>query len=252
MLLWQRCFLSCVLEFGMRLGIAGKVVGAVVGVLMLSGCFSMGSRGGPIPYDRTDFVAPDSPRAAPQVTDSSYLIVPGDTLTVKVFQAETLSQDYRVDATGTIAMPLIGQVTAIGVTPQALGTIISQRLDQKYLRKPDVIVSVKESQSRNLTVDGSVRSPGVFPVTGELTLIQAVALARGTDPDANPRRVAIFRTIEGKRMAAAFDLTAIRRGASPDPRVYAGDVVVVDGNRTNTVLRDILTTLPILSLFRPF
>jgi polysaccharide export outer membrane protein len=81
-----------------------------------------------------------------------------------------------------------------------------------------------------------------------------VARAGGTAPDANPRRVAIFRQIEGKRMAAAFDLTAIRRGNAEDPRVYSGDIVVVDGSTSTvrTVQREILQALPLLGLFRPF
>lgn len=236
----------------MRFSGAARIVGGLAGLLMLAACAG-GSRGGPIPYDRTDFVAPDSPRATTSASvDASYLIVPGDALTVKVFQADSLSQEYRVDPSGKITMPLIGEVSAIGVTPQALGTTIARRLDEKYLRNPDVIVAVKESRSRNITVDGSVKNAGVFPVTGDLTLIQAVALARGTDADANPRRVAIFRTIEGKRMAAAFDLTAVRRGESPDPRVYAGDIIVVDGKRGNSLFRDVISTLPVLALFRPF
>ena len=56
-------------------------------------------------------------------------------------------------------------------------------------------------------------------------------MARGTDENANPRRVAIFRTIEGQRMAAAFDLVSIRRGQMEDPRIYSGDIVVVDGSK---------------------
>lgn len=224
---------------------------AALALLLMSGCLSGGSRGGPIAYDNANFTAPDAPKAAATV-DASYLIAPGDTLTVKVFQAENLSQDYKVDLAGNIAMPLIGQMPVIGMTTQAAGRTIAQRLDARYMRNPDVIVAVKESQSRNITVDGSVRNPGVYPVTSDLTLIQAIALARGPDNEANPRRVAIFRTIDGKRNAAAFDLTSIRRGEAPDPRVYAGDIVVVDGNRTSSAWREVLTTLPILSLFRPF
>ena len=68
----------------------------------------------------------------------------------------------------------------------------------------------------------------------------------------NPRRVAIFRQIGGQRQAAAFDLTSIRRGEAPDPQVYAGDIIVVDGSATKEAQRQILNSLPILSIFRPF
>jgi polysaccharide export outer membrane protein len=92
----------------------------------------------------------------------------------------------------------------------------------------------------------------MFPVNGPMTLIQAIARAKGTDDNANPRRVAIFRQIQGQRMAAAFDLTDIRRGKVEDPRVYSGDIVVVDGSRVKEIQRQVLQSIPLLSLFRPF
>jgi len=101
-------------------------------------------------------------------------------------------------------------------------------------------------------MDGAVKKAGAFPVLGPTTLMQAVALAGGTNQDANNRRVAIFRTIGGKRQAAAFDLTAIRRGEMPDPQIYAGDIVIVDGSSIKSVQKQVLNSLPVLSIFRPF
>jgi polysaccharide biosynthesis/export protein len=83
-------------------------------------------------------------------------------------------------------------------------------------------------------------------------LMRAVALAQGTSEDANPSRVYVFRTISGQRMAAAFDLRAIRRAEAEDPPIYGNDIVVVDGNRARSLFRDVIQTLPVLSLFRPF
>ena len=79
--------------------------------------------------------------------------------------------------------------------------------------------------------------------TGPTTLIQAIASAGGVSENGNPRRVAIFRQIGGQRQAAAFDLTSIRRGEAPDPQVYAGDIIVVDGSATKAAQRQILNTL---------
>ena len=103
-----------------------------------------------------------------------------------------------------------------------------------------------------MTVDGSVNRAGSFPVNGPTTLMQAIAAAGGTGPDANPRRVAIFRQISGKRQAAAFDLTSIRRGEAEDPQVYAGDIVVIDGSSTKALQRQLLNSMPLLSIFKPF
>ena len=68
---------------------------------------------------------------------------------------------------------------------------------------------------------------------------------------ANPKRVAIFRQIDGRRMAAAFDLTEIRRGKSADPAVYRGDIVVVDGSGIKEMQSQLMQTIPILGLFNP-
>ena len=77
-------------------------------------------------------------------------------------------------------------------------------------------------------------------------------MAKGTSEDANPRRVAVFRVIGGQRQAAAFDLTAIRRGQSQDPQIYPGDIVVVDGSSVKSAQKQILQSIPLLALFRPF
>lgn len=216
--------------------------------LLLPACGS--SRGGPIPYEVQGFGIPDAPR--PAVTDANYQIASGDTLNVTVFRVEDLSREYIVDIAGNVAIPLIGTVPVVGLTTEQARRAIAQRLSERYMQNPDVTVAVKESVGRNVTVEGSVRQPGLYPVTGPMTLIQAVALARGTDESANPRRVAIFRRVEGQRMAAAFDLVSIRRGEAEDPEVYAGDIVVVDGTQMRTIFRDIITTIPVLALFRPY
>lgn len=227
-----------------KIGLMSRM--AVIGfALLLAACAS--TRGGTISYDSTNFGAPDAPKIV--AVDDTYKLAPLDTVSVMVFQVADLSRDYDVDQSGRITMPLLGRVDAVGLSTTELATVIGHRLDEKYLRNPSVTVSLKSSASRVVTVDGSVRQPGIYPATGALTLIQAIALARGTDDLANPRRVAIFRTIGGKRMAAAFDLTSIRRGEMKDPEVYPGDTVVVDGSGVKKTQRDLMQSLPLASIF---
>lgn len=205
-----------------------------------------GGRGGAIAY-QGELAAPDAPTAI--VADEGYKLAPLDTVTVTVYQVEDLSKDYTVDVGGRVTIPLIGPVNAIGLSTNELAASIQSKLGERYLRNPNVVVTLKESVSRVITVDGSVRRPGVFPAVRPLTLVQAVALAQGTDELANPRRVAIFRMVGGRRMAAAFDLTDIRRGKEKDPTVYAGDTIVVDGSGVRKAQRDILQSLPLASIF---
>ena len=213
----------------------------------LAGC---DKRGGPIPYDVETFGAPDAPALA--TLENDYKIAPLDTLTVRVFKMPELSGDYEVDLRGQLSMPLIGNIDAVELTPAELDDRLTQKFGERYLENPDVSVGIKESNRRNVTVDGSVKEAGSFPINGPMTLMQAVALAKGTNEDANVRRVAIFRQIGGKRQAAAFDLQSIRRGLTPDPRVFAGDIVVVDGSSIKAAHKRIMNSLPVLSIFRPF
>ena len=223
-------------------------VASTVAVLALSGCAD--KPGGPIPYNVATFGVPDSPTVIP--LESGYKIAPMDTLSIKVFKMPDLTGDYEVDLTGQVSLPLIGSVHAVDMTTAQLDEDLTKRLGEKYLENPDVSVGIKSSTRRNVTVDGAVNKSGSFAINGPTTLMQAVAAAGGTNPDANPRRVAIFRSIGGKRQAAAFDLTSIRRGQAPDPQVYAGDIVVVDGSSVKAVQKQLLNSLPILSIFTPF
>lgn len=225
-------------------GWMGRVM--VVGLAALLAACS-GSRGGSIPYGSANFGAPDAPKVS--ALDDTYKLAPLDTVSINVFQVADLSKDYAIDQSGRLTMPLLGRVDATGLSTSELGALIARRLNEKYLRNPNVTVSLKDSGSRVVTVDGSVNQPGIYPATGPLSLIQVVALARGTSELANPRRVAIFRVIGGKRMAAAFDLTSIRRGQEEDPSIFPGDTVVVDGSGIRKAQREILQALPLASIF---
>lgn len=238
-------------ELGManrlRAGTFG-LMGALAGLLVLAGCAN--TRGGTVPYDVQDFGRPDVVAIAPLPVDSR--IGPADELTVTVFRVEDLSGDHRVDPNGFIDMPLIGRVQAAGKTSDQLATEIETRFAVRHLRDPSVQVSLKKLTDQTVTVDGAVEQPGAYPVRGGTTLQQAIALAKGLEEEANARRVVIFRQIDGKRHAAAFDLQAIRRAEADDPAVYGNDIVVVDGSKNRSIFRDLLSTLPLIGIFRPF
>jgi polysaccharide export outer membrane protein len=215
--------------------------------VLAAGCAD--TRGGSIPYGRP-LAAPDEPKF--QALPEDYKIAPMDTLTVKVFKSDDMSGDYTVDLAGHISLPLVGQVEAANLTTAELDSKLTQLLGQKYFEHPDVSVAIKTSTAHVVTVDGAVNQAGQYPVAGSISLIQAVALAHGTTEDANSRRVAVFRTIDGQRQAAAFDLTAIRRGESNDPTIYPGDIVVVDGSKIKEIEKQLIPAIPLFGYFRPF
>jgi polysaccharide export outer membrane protein len=216
--------------------------------MLMAGCADR--PGGPIAYAPANFGIPDEPTVA--ALGSGYKIAPLDTLSIRVFKIPDLSGDFQVDLTGQLSVPLIGDLTATGLTTTELDELLTQKLAQNYLENPDVSVDLKSSTSRTVTVDGAVNKSGLFPVMGPTTLMQAVAQAGGAAPDANLRRVAVFRQVGGRRNAAAFDLLSIRRGEAVDPHIYAGDIVIVDGSSVKELQRQIFSAIPLLNVFVPY
>jgi polysaccharide export outer membrane protein len=223
-------------------------LGLVLSIAALAAC--AGTRGGPVPYDVKNFGAPDLPVAIASTSD--YHLGPSDVLSVTVFGVSEFSGDYTVDSLGRIKLPLVGDVAVLGQTSDQVAVALKTKLQATYLRNPEVQVVLKTALSQRITVDGSVTQPGVYPLAGDTSLLQSLAMAKGVTVDANPRRVVIFRTLNGQRTAAAFDLKDIRRGKQPDPRVFGNDIIVVDGNSASATFKNFISTVPLLTLFRPF
>ena len=194
----------------------------------ITGCAS--TRDDSIAYNPEGFAAPDA--TVIEAIASDYKIAPLDKVSVNVFQVEQLSGEYQVDLTGRIAMPLIGSVDAVNLTTDELQASLKQRLSATYLKNPDITVGIIAATGSNITIEGAVRRPGLYPNFGNMTLVQAVAVGGGLDTTANAKRVFVFRQIDGQRMIAGFDLTTIRRGEEPDPEIYRGDIIVVEGSKS--------------------
>lgn len=208
-------------------------------------------------------VAGDLPRGA-----SAYSVIPApdsdtsvaayrigalDVLKVTVFQEPDLSFDQlQVDASGNVALPLIGTVRAEGKTAAELSSEVASRLGAKYLVNPQVSVAVASSVSQNVTVEGNVGQPGVYAINGTSTLLQALAQAQSPTDVAKLDQVVIFREIDGRRAGAVFDVKAIREGRMPDPEVLGGDVIVVGFDAVKGAFRDFLKTAPFFAAFRYF
>ena len=218
-------------------GILGIVCAALLGA-----CQSGGGAGQPsAPLDVPDSTSP--------LQGGDVRIGPLDLLDISVFGAPNLNGAYQVDFEGSLKLPLIGTFRVAGYTATELASYLEERLGERYLQDPDVTVRISKSRDRLITLDGSVAKPGLYPVQGQLTLMQAIALSGGTTESANTRRVIIFRQIEGKRNAGGFDLAAIREGKADDPLVYGNDIIVVDGSEARRRYGDLLRSLPLLSLF---
>ena len=194
-----------------------------------------------------DNMLPSPVRADLVAADRETLIGPLDTLGVDVFNVPELSREVQVDASGRIAMPLIGTIDARGKTSAELAAAIEGALRGRYVRNPQVTVNIKSSVSQVVTVDGQVIEPGLYPVTNQMTLMRAVASAKGLSEYAKLDDVVILRTVNHQRMAGLYNMGAIRRGLYEDPPIFANDIVVVGDSPSRRLFRDFVSVTPLLS-----
>lgn len=184
--------------------------------------------------------------------ESDYRIGAQDLLEISVYGIEDLSRSVRVNSNGQISLPLIGGVMAGGKTIPELERDIGEKLKNGYVQDPQVSVFVKEFTSQQVTLEGALKKPGIYPLTGKTSLLQAIALAQGLDELADVHGVIVFRTIDGKRMGAAYDLAQVRAGNAPDPQIYGDDVVVVEKSGSRSIYREFLRSIPALGVFALF
>ena len=184
--------------------------------------------------------------AEPQI----YSIVPADTLQIRVVGEPDLSVEKAlVDDAGFIHVPVAGEIKAAGRSAPEVADEIAARLSRKYLRDPQVAVSVAELALRYVSVEGEVNKPGVYELTKNATLLSAIARAESPLVTAKLDEVVIFRTINGQRMAARFNLKDVRSGVAPDPVVMDGDVVMIGHSAIKGLWQDFLKTAPIFNAF---
>lgn len=194
---------------------------------------------------------------APDTTSSSgayeggsdYRVGAQDLLEISVFGVDDLSHTARVNSNGQISMPLVGSVMAGGKTIPELETEIATKLRAGYLQNPHVSVFVKEFTSQRVTLEGAVKKPGIYPLTGKTTLLQAIAMAEGVDQLADLSGVVLFRQVDGKRAAAVYDLRQVRSGQLDDPQIYGDDVIVIEQSGSKTAWRRIIESIPVLGIF---
>ena len=143
-------------------------------------------------------VAAPAPRAG-------YTLDAGDKLRVVVFGQDGLTNSYSVDAGGNITMPLIGTVTARGLTTAELSAAIGAKLRQGYIREPHVAVEIESY--RPFFILGEVTYPGQYPFVANMTVETAVAIAGGFTPRAYHTDVVLSRTMGGQTIRTTVPVT---------------------------------------------
>jgi polysaccharide export outer membrane protein len=148
---------------------------------------------------------------------TQYLLGPGDVLQINVFGESDLTGSYRVSDTGTLAMPLVGPISAQGLTLEQFQQQLGQRLDAGVVKSPNVTVQV--SEYRPFFILGEVKNPGSYAYVPDMTVLTAVAIAGGFSFRAAQDEVSVMRRIAG---GPPRESRALR-----DARILPGDVVFV-------------------------
>ena len=222
-------------------------IGIAASLFCLAGCAGP-NVGRSVPRGASAYALMPANQSSDQVRD--YRIGPLDTLDVTVFQEPDLSmRALVVDASGSISMPFVTRAQAAGLTSTQLARELEDRLRHSYLH-PQVTVTVTSSVSQRVTVEGQVTEPGIYQLNGPTTLLGTIAMAKGETRVSALRDVVVFRTINGQRMAAVFDIASIRRGNDPDPQILGSDVVVVGYSNARGLWRDVLQAAPLFNVFR--
>jgi polysaccharide export outer membrane protein len=229
----------------------------MLAILTLGGCASGGhalsASSSSVVTTATSLPAPDTTSANGAYQGvSEYRVGALDLLEISVFGQPDMTRQVRVNTSGQVSLPLVGSLQAGGKTVQEIEQLIASRLTEQYMQNPQVTVFVKEYTSQRVTVEGAVGKPGIYPITGRTSLLQVIALAEGLSPLADPQGIVVFRMIGGKKMAAVFDLRAVRGGQIEDPRIYGDDIVSVEQSGSKTALRHFIETVPALALFGVF
>ncbi len=163
------------------------------------------------------------------VADSdTYIIGPEDVLSINVWREETLTGQVPVRSDGKISLPLIDEIHAAGLTPLQLKEKLTLRL-KEFIDNPNVSVIVVQANSQKVYVSGEVRTPGVYPLRGETTLLQVIPMAGGFTEWADQKKVLIIRK-EGekdKRIVVNYKKIVSGEDMSYNIKLKPGDTVIV-------------------------
>jgi polysaccharide export outer membrane protein len=176
--------------------------------------------------------------AVPAAQVNNYVVGPQDVLTIALFDQPELGGKYTVEADGTFTFPLIGRVRVGGMTLRALEAELRRLLADGFFKNPQVSVSVEQYRSQRVFVVGEIRSPGPYPLTGDMTLIEALARAGSLTPEAGGE-VLIVRLRSGAKTDAPV-LPESETGGEDGTDVMRVDVKELQSGRLsrNVQLRD--------------
>jgi polysaccharide export outer membrane protein len=160
------------------------------------------------------------------VVTPDYLLGPGDKLRIEVYKDPQMSQSVQIRPDGKVTLPLVGDLEASGRTPVELRDTVTRAL-KEYMNNPVVTVIVVEATAATAYVVGGVTHPGAVPVLGNLTVLQALAMAGGLTDFADRKNIRVLRKGSGGMQSIPFNYKDAIKGSAPSVNLRAGDTIVV-------------------------
>ncbi|MBP1750578.1 MAG: polysaccharide export protein [Deltaproteobacteria bacterium] len=166
--------------------------------------------------------------AGPVTVQNNYIIGPGDVLDIALWRDDALVRQVTVLTDGNISFPLIGEVMAAGKTITQLKQEISAKLTE-FVPDPVLSIEVKQPNSMIVYVIGRVNNQNRFPVSGNVTVLQALSIAGGLTPFASGNKIKIMREEKGKTLILPFKYDEVLQGKNVEQNITLkrGDVIVV-------------------------
>jgi polysaccharide biosynthesis/export protein len=187
-------------------------------------------------YASTIIMLGSAPRAAQQPSVTDYVVGPQDVLTITSYDQADLSGKFTLEADGTFTYPLIGRVKAGGLTLRALEDSLKKRLkDEGFFNNPQITIAVETYKSQRIFIVGEVRTPGAYPLSGDMNLVEAIARAGSTLPSASGEAIIVHPAAPGgsgptlpnqdpAAKSERVDLRAMQNG------VFTDNIVLRDGD----------------------
>ena len=172
---------------------------------------------------------PQGPVAGPGVqVPGEYVIGPEDVLGINFWRDTDMTGDVTVRPDGRITLPLIGDITAAGLTPEQLKSEITKAAS-KLIEDPSVTVIVRAINSRKVFITGQVATPNAYPLTRDLTVMQLITLAGGLTEFADKKNITVLRTENGQQRVFKFNYSDVSKGKGLSQNIILkpGDTVVV-------------------------
>lgn len=224
-----------------------RIVGCLA-LISLWGCETPGPIGEDPAVEVADLSSLPSPNLGPDGSLPGYLTIGSlDRLSIAVYGVPDLSTEVQIDDSGYFRFPLIGEVRASGRQPSEVARAIETALRGRYVRDPYVTVNITERPAQMITIGGEITNPGRYPVIGETSLMEAVALGGGMSEFSRLDDVLVFREVGTQRYIGVYNFEAIQRGNYPDPAVYPDDIIMVGDSPNRRLIRDIIQIAPLVT-----